>query len=563
MKTSYLAKEKRRLHPFFFAGGLFFYLVALLRFDPDIHHDGIMFTPAIAFAEGKFPHRDFFAYYGPVSPMLQGIFLRLFGYEVLNLRLLSAIILTFTYLLVFKYLKTHTSTVWAYVITLITVAPVASILPWSSLISTLVNLIALLILSKINDQNSKFNRQFIVFVSSFLIAFAFYIRIHEFFVWLSVGIYLLAKERRLIRPWIIGFVSAHGLVLAFLQLNHALIAFLKDCILYPSSVAIIDDYTLSFFVGLGWYPFLTLVVFATLLLLKVLKFEGTVVRLFAITASVVLGYFFFRISSLPRGENATYRNPIIVFIDGTWMLNVIVGYFSATMSLILLLYLGLRKAPQFKYLHRLEIDARTNQALVMSLSFAVGVLPQLYPMYDRLHLWMLTPSLALPAGILLSQLFSKNVQFTFPLILLCTVIVSLQIFTNYSYMSKEREWSKPSIFRGMMATEEIESRTAPTIFMLQKYRDDKLSFDCNYGLYAASSGRFMSIDKYFVNWKGLYTIDERKRSNLIFICDLTPSQFDLYYSKKQVIEYQVETYLYNSRCIIRYNAVVRDDNGNI
>lgn len=558
-----MTKEKYNLLPFFFAGGLFFYLVAILRFDPDVHHDGIMFTPAIAFAEGNFPHRDFFAYYGPVSPILQGIFLKLFGYEVLNLRLLSAVILTFTYLLVFKHLKTYTSTIWAYVITLLTVAPVASVLPWSSQISTLVNLIALFTLSKINDADSKLNKHFYVFVSSFLIAFAFYIRIHEFFVWISVGLFILVKQRQLIRPWIIGFVSAHILVLVFLQLNHALIPFWKDCILYPSSVAIIDDYTLSYFVGLGWYPFLTFVVFVTLLLLKVFRFEGTRIRFFAILVSILLGYLLYRISSLPRVGNVTYRNPIIVFRDGAWMLNVIVGYFSATVSLILLLYFGLHSKINSGYLYRLEFDARTSQALVMSLSFAVGVLPQLYPMYDRAHLWMLTPSFVLPASILLSQLFSKNPRFTFPLILLCTAIAFLQIFTNYSYVSKERIWLKPLILRGMMATEEIESRISPTIFMLQKYRDKKISFACNYGMYSASSGQFMSSDKYYVNWKGLYAVHDRKRSNLFFICDLTPSQFDLYSSKKKVIEYRVATDFQGNQCVIRYNAIVRDDDGNI
>ena len=71
------------------------------RFDPDPHHDGVMFTAALASALGKVPNREFFAQYGPLTPVLQGMWLDLTSPTLFNLRLLHAIILTISALLMF------------------------------------------------------------------------------------------------------------------------------------------------------------------------------------------------------------------------------------------------------------------------------------------------------------------------------------------------------------------------------------------------------------------------------------------------------------------------------
>ena len=68
----------------------FVILLPFSRLDPDLHHDGLMSTGAIAIRDGLIPHRDFFAQYGPVVPIVQSIPL-FFGLPgVFGIRLLNA-----------------------------------------------------------------------------------------------------------------------------------------------------------------------------------------------------------------------------------------------------------------------------------------------------------------------------------------------------------------------------------------------------------------------------------------------------------------------------------------
>ena len=75
------------------------------RLDPDPHHDGVMFAAAVAVSEGKVPNRDVFAQYGPLAPVLHGQILKIFGNQLLNLRLATAVMLTITAVILFALLN--------------------------------------------------------------------------------------------------------------------------------------------------------------------------------------------------------------------------------------------------------------------------------------------------------------------------------------------------------------------------------------------------------------------------------------------------------------------------
>ena len=72
----------------FIAGFIFFGFYSLLGFD--LHHDGIMFKAAVDVAAGKVPFRETFCQYGILTPLLQGAFIKIFGAELLVLKLLTA-----------------------------------------------------------------------------------------------------------------------------------------------------------------------------------------------------------------------------------------------------------------------------------------------------------------------------------------------------------------------------------------------------------------------------------------------------------------------------------------
>lgn len=73
----------------FCAGTVFFGFYSLLGFD--LHHDGIMFKAAVDAASGKVPFRETFSQYGILTPLLQGFFIKIFGAELIVLKLLTAV----------------------------------------------------------------------------------------------------------------------------------------------------------------------------------------------------------------------------------------------------------------------------------------------------------------------------------------------------------------------------------------------------------------------------------------------------------------------------------------
>ena len=73
----------------FFAGTLFFGIYSLLGID--LHHDGIMFKTACDAANGFALFRESFSQYGVLTPLLQGAALKVFGVELVVLKLLTAL----------------------------------------------------------------------------------------------------------------------------------------------------------------------------------------------------------------------------------------------------------------------------------------------------------------------------------------------------------------------------------------------------------------------------------------------------------------------------------------
>ena len=57
----------------------------------DLHHDGIMFKAAVDVAAGKWIFKEVFCQYGILSPLLQGGLLRIFGNELIVLKLGTAV----------------------------------------------------------------------------------------------------------------------------------------------------------------------------------------------------------------------------------------------------------------------------------------------------------------------------------------------------------------------------------------------------------------------------------------------------------------------------------------
>jgi hypothetical protein len=525
---------------------LFVYFSFLFRFDPDIHHDGIMYTPALAFSEGLLPNKDAFAYYGPLSPIIQGVALKLFGANLITIRLLGACVFAFSFTLVFHLLAKRISSNWAFVFTLLAALPTASILPWSSAFTTLANLLAMAILVHYLQRDLKKSFSIHIFVASLIISFSFYIRIHQIIVSLVVLAFfiLFRRDKRESLQWFFGFLFGHLLAILMMLYFGTLYGFIMDCIVYPQGVAIIRQFEIAYFVGMMWYPGLTLVTFLIVYILSRIDLNSQFKALFLALVSILAGLVLYYISIIPRTGWVTYRNPKIVAIDGSWMSNVLVGYISATIVIVLFLLILVRKVKL------LAPD------LAVSLAFGLGVIPQLYPMYDRMHLWLLTPVLMIPAIYYLADTKFWNSHIRRATKYLSLSLMVLQLSTIFSFANTDRVPFKSDSLKFMYATEASVNRIDPSVKMLEKYLGESVVFQCNNAFYAGANMKFQSTSKYYVNWGKPKGYDPKESSDFTFMCNLDKSKFDYFKVKGVVLDYRLLEYFENNKKVIRFNVIM-------
>ena len=62
------------------------FVFSAYRLEPDPHHDGVIYGAAVGASQGLVPQRDFLSQYGPMQPLINGIWLTLFGTSMLSLR---------------------------------------------------------------------------------------------------------------------------------------------------------------------------------------------------------------------------------------------------------------------------------------------------------------------------------------------------------------------------------------------------------------------------------------------------------------------------------------------
>ena len=107
--------------------------------DPDWHHDGILFKPAVDVASGMSLFRETFTQYGALTTYLQGAAITLFGKHLIVLRVEAALFLALTGILLYmicgeiaqKSIAILATLVWLFMAHY----SVSSLLPWSSIFS--------------------------------------------------------------------------------------------------------------------------------------------------------------------------------------------------------------------------------------------------------------------------------------------------------------------------------------------------------------------------------------------------------------------------------------------
>jgi hypothetical protein len=149
--------------------------------DPDWHHDGILFKPAVDVASGLALYRETFSQYGALTTYLQAAAISIFGKHLLVIRLQAAIFLSLSGALLFviahriapRNIAILSVFIW------LAVAPYlgATFLPWSSIYSLFFILLGGWLLGKAVEPDTRRTLGYwLCFFSSFSFSAAFWAR---------------------------------------------------------------------------------------------------------------------------------------------------------------------------------------------------------------------------------------------------------------------------------------------------------------------------------------------------------------------------------------------------
>lgn len=123
----------------------------------DVHHDGIMFKPALDVSQGQILFKDTFTQYGALTTIIQSLVIKIFGEYLIVIKLTTAIFYAFTSVILYfiwnkilnKKLTILSSLIWIFL------APyyVMTFLPWSSVYALFFQCLTLYFYIYYLDQN--------------------------------------------------------------------------------------------------------------------------------------------------------------------------------------------------------------------------------------------------------------------------------------------------------------------------------------------------------------------------------------------------------------------------
>lgn len=517
--------------------GVIIYLAIFVRYQTDPHHDGYILGSAAAVADGRFVHTGAFSQYGPVTPWLAGFFLNITSNSVLNLRILSGILAFLTYLLIehtlrklefSKNLSRLMATSWIAINHVTSTSFDGSFYLWPSLISSLFLLSSLnLILIGILKNRNKF----IFLLSGSLIGLAFFTRVQSIIVVFVLVIlsWVCIKEIKDVLIIGSGTLLTTLLILFYLSYVGSLQDFINQVIIRPASaypsLGSGNNYNRFQFVLYVSLPiaFTGYLYIAKMLLAKFKERKTIAVLLIAIGTYII-----------------SYLGGSLLLSDKNAYLRLIVGDQANRIIFwpIYFCFFGTVVLAILSLLKRFRNTAVRDLKIVAVIAFGLSVTPQIFPQPDIAHLWWIAPLLIPPTLVLIRSWGVDLSQLKFPLvsILIASGIASI----TYS----QRDWSSYT-YKPLVGTFAFKKKAdAVNVYkpLTEFLKKNNAVFLCDDGLHAVASGRYASIDEWFVDWGFLQNTDSETRlksTNNIVVCDLERKELDQINEK-----YDLETILF-------------------
>lgn len=501
---------------------VFSYLLLLSLFQTDPHHDGYILGAASGVTSGLSVHAGAFSQYGPMTPLVAGLFMKLFGVSVLTLRILAAILVFITYILIEKTLRRFEfkeSTAQFFAISWIILNHVVSttfdgsLFLWPSVISTLFLMISVYLACC--SRQSKYWFHFLL-LSGFFIALAAFTRIQSLLLVPGILFFFLLRRKfgKEISVIFVGFLLGCTTLVILLSLNGALDDFVYQAIVWPSrtypSMGSGNNYN-RFQFGLYVSLAIGMVIFYRVLVFLRKRMFVSRDWLFV----VVIGSTVFAISWVTGKLLQSDQNTYLRLFVGDQLNRILLWplYFSfavTVLAAILALVAHLRSNWKIQ-----ELEFGPSYAILAGASVTV----QIFPQSDVAHLWWITPLFIAPTLIVLRV---ANLNFSSIRLTVSTLLVA-SLFANLVYFSKDWERYSYKPLQGTFAFAS-KARAADIYLPLTPYLNNrKAVFVCYDGVHSVASGKYSSVDEWFVYWgfdpEGQESKARLTKASSVVVCD--------------------------------------------
>jgi hypothetical protein len=500
-----------------------FAIIMQYRWNPDPHHDGIMFTAAVGFKEGLRPNVDFFAQYGPLAPVLQGLGLQVFGSTLFGLRFFSAALLIFTGAM----FTIRASQVYGLKVACLLwmcwslTGPMG--LPWSSVITTFLIVFVLFVSFGYRSQRVFF-RPHIFLVASQLLLIGSMIRIHLAVIVGLIGLTFVVKRSSLPKGFTAKWIwlsLTTALILVFLLHEFEILgAYFEQSFVWAISHYSTPALTLTYLSGLIWFAIIPTTVFALCLLLNRFKsFPNKFKYPITIVSLAILASFLIYANAYTNRDAESLFDPRYFFIEFFRRFSLMLNYLPVTLLVLAITLLLFKKQ---------RLLQPNNLSNLILLSIGLGTLAQLYPLFDPWHLWLISPAIIMSLLLLRTEHrahapYSKSLTYI-------SIVVALALGVNFVEVVKSQTFEfKSLVLNGMTSSRGDARALDETMLAIEKANLEKQSvrFLCGDGLYASASQTYLSQGPLFVDWNlDKITLDSQTR--LIFVCDYTQDAIDQY-----------------------------------
>lgn len=495
----------------------------------DSLHHGLIFPAALAVRYGLFPNLDAFAQYGPLNPILQGNWLKIFGVRVFDMQLFTLITAILLALLIYFVCNHYIGNFTSGLIALAWFMTGPQGLPWASLPANLLILTSAFILVR-NTRITMQNRisASLDFLAGFLLAIGIFARIQTVLVSILVFLVLLNIETKRALRFALG--GTFGLVsfVGYLHANNAFIPFVDECIIWASKtlgLAEVQPLSISYLFELSWFIWTAIILISAIYFLTLADRQSKTSHLSknlvvgTLTClAIILGIVSnFNTTKLHLKFKPLLLNPEYFFITAARKILFTLDFAPLLIFVVLGFYLTISG-----YRSKKKLLGSSKIAL----AFGFACLSQTFPISDSYHMWFLSPILISCISILRAEFPTLSWQRNLN-IFLVILMAGLQVQTVID-LNKERYSFENYTLSGMKSSLATAPDLDETMNRLDRIIEPgSTRFNCPQGIYSVSNGQYNSIDSNFVNWSSKAGTNV-KTYEYIFLCYATSEILEKY-----------------------------------